>query len=224
MVIDGHLFSSFSSFSFPFPFPFLFSFSFRLLFSFLFSSSFLFFPFSSPFPFPLIPPFPFPSPFFPFPFPTPLPKKKKPKKKTKKEKTYPQPRPRPHIQHHLRLLYGSQMQFPIQQQQKNMMSNIQLIILIFIIRSPIFFFIGRIPSTVFVAESGDGGCEGCCFAFSDERLGGESEVGRGDGGRTLRILLLRRRSRCLLLLLLLLLRGFRAGGMERRLVSGGLER
>lgn len=46
------------------------------------------------------------------------------------------------------------------------------------------------------------------------------------GGRTLRILLLRRRSRCLLLLLLLLLllRGFRAGGMERRLVSGGLER
>lgn len=45
-----------------------------------------------------------------------------------------------------------------------------------------------------------------------------------DGGRTLRILLLRRRSRCLLLLVLLLLRGFRAGGMEGKLVSGCLER
>lgn len=45
----------------------------------------------------------------------------------------------------------------------------------------------------------------------DKSLGGEGEVSRGDGGRTLRILLLRRRSRCLLLLLLLLLlRGFRA--------------
>lgn len=55
----------------------------------------------------------------------------------------------------------------------------------------------------------------------DKRLGGEGEVGRGDGGRTLRILLLRRRSRCLLLLLLL--RGFRAGGIEREVVSGGLE-
>lgn len=58
----------------------------------------------------------------------------------------------------------------------------------------------------------------------DERLGGRGRD--GDGGRTLRILLLRRRSRCLLLLvlLLLLLRGFRAGGMEREVVSGGLER
>lgn len=60
----------------------------------------------------------------------------------------------------------------------------------------------------------------------DERLGGQGEASRGDGGRTLRNLLLRRRSRCLLLLLLLLvlLRGFRAGGMEREVVSGGLER
>lgn len=42
----------------------------------------------------------------------------------------------------------------------------------------------------------------------DERLGGQGEASRGDGGRTLRNLLLRRRSRCLLLLLLL--RGVRA--------------
>lgn len=62
-----------------------------------------------------------------------------------------------------------------------MMSNIQLIILIFVIRSPIFFFIGSIASTVFVAEGGDGGCEGCCFAFSDRSLlGGEGEVSGGD--------------------------------------------
>lgn len=49
------------------------------------------------------------------------------------------------------------------------------------------------------------------FLWMDGRFRGEGEVSRGDGGRTLRILLLRRRSRCLLLLLLLLLlRGFRA--------------
>lgn len=54
----------------------------------------------------------------------------------------------------------------------------------------------------------------------DESLGGEGEEGRGRG-RTLRSLLLRRRSRCLLLLVLL--RGVRAGGMEGKLVSGGLE-
>lgn len=151
---------------------FLFLFSYSLLFSssplfFSFPSLLLFFPFLSrllpPSPLTLFPPFPFPFPFFPSPFPTPLPKKKKTKKK---EKTYPQPRPRTHIQHHLRLPDGRQMQFPIQQQQKNMMSNIQLIILIFVIRSPIFFFVGSIASTVFVAEGGDGGCEGCCFAFS----------------------------------------------------------
>lgn len=67
-----------------------------------------------------------------------------------------------------------------------MMSNIQLIILIFVIRSPIFFFIGSIPSTVFVAEGGDGGCEGCCFAFSGwmEVLGGEGEEGEGWGTNT----------------------------------------
>lgn len=65
-----------------------------------------------------------------------------------------------------------------------MMSNIQLIILIFVIRSPIFFFIGSIASTVFVAEGGDGGCEGCCFAFSDKRLGREGEEGEGWGWGT----------------------------------------